>query len=101
MRRPLCVNRCPQLNLRLLYQYDLTRASEIPSPRGEGGTSFVPFFTRQVDQLDRSTDVAIYLTDVYCTFPTERPTLPVLWVVSPGGLATERFPFGDVLRLVQ
>ena len=98
----------PRIECELFYAdadlygpYELTRASDIPPPRGGGGTSFVPFFTRQVGRLDRSLEVAIYLTDGYGTFPTERPALPVLWVVSPGGLATERFPFGDVLRLIQ
>jgi predicted metal-dependent peptidase len=42
----------------------------------------------------------VYLTDGYGSFPTEEPRVPVLWVVTPGGLADEQFPFGEVVRLV-
>ena len=73
---------------------------ERPSPKGGGGTSFVPFFAR-IAQKDLSDGgVCIYLTDGYGTFPPEPPSLPVLWVVTPGGLADERFPFGEVARLL-
>ena len=44
--------------------------------------------------------VAVYLTDGYGCFPRERPLIPVLWVVTPGGLSSEDFPFGEVIRLV-
>jgi len=70
-------------------------------PVGGGGTSFVPFFDQMRDELQMaSSAVLIYLTDGYGTFPDTRPDHPTLWVVSPGGLASKRFPFGTVARLI-
>lgn len=34
------------------------------------------------------------------TFPDIYPELPVLWVVTPGGLDLTQFPFGEAVRLV-
>lgn len=70
-------------------------------PVGGGGTSFVPFFDQMRDELQMaSSAVLIYLTDGYGTFPDTRPDHPTLWVVTPGGLASKRFPFGTVARLI-
>lgn len=76
---------------------------EPPTPKGGGGTSFVPFF----DALSASTlvrplplTVAVYLTDGYGTFPSTPPRVPVLWVVPPGGALEGAFPFGRVVRMV-
>lgn len=74
---------------------------ERPQPKGGGGTSFVPFFQKVgKEDLTGGDGVCIYLTDGYGTFPDETPSLPVLWVVTPGGLDDEKFPFGEVARLV-
>lgn len=72
------------------------------APIGGGGTSFRPFFQqmRQLPPAQHHT-VLVYLTDGYGTFPAEPPGHPVLWVVTPGGLPTARFPFGTVVRLVR
>jgi predicted metal-dependent peptidase len=43
--------------------------------------------------------VALYLTDGYGEFPDESPALSGLWVVAPGGLDSEEFPFGAVVCL--
>jgi predicted metal-dependent peptidase len=43
--------------------------------------------------------VLVYLTDGFGTFPNKTPDHPVLWVVTPGGLESENFPFGNVVRL--
>jgi predicted metal-dependent peptidase len=43
--------------------------------------------------------VLLYLTDGHGTFPKQPPTLPVLWIVTPGGLDSRRFPFGTVARI--
>jgi predicted metal-dependent peptidase len=43
--------------------------------------------------------VLVYLTDGFGTFPSNTPDHPVLWVVTPGGLASESFSFGNVARL--
>ncbi|RYE93081.1 MAG: hypothetical protein EOO75_05190 [Myxococcales bacterium] len=72
-----------------------------PRPAGGGGTSFVPFFERiEQDDALREGGVAIYLTDGYGTFPSSPPSVPVLWVVTPGGLDSASFPFGEVARLL-
>lgn len=73
-----------------------------PTPKGGGGTDFRPFFTA-VTEAEREWDspaVCVYLTDGYGTFPEAPPAGPVLWVVSPGGLGVEDFPFGEVARLL-
>jgi predicted metal-dependent peptidase len=43
--------------------------------------------------------VLVYLTDGFGSFPKKAPDQPVLWVVTPGGLTSENFPFGSVVRL--
>jgi predicted metal-dependent peptidase len=44
--------------------------------------------------------VLIYLTDGYGTFPRQPPEHSVLWVVTPGGLPSNKFPFGSMARLI-
>ncbi|MFM7806320.1 MAG: VWA-like domain-containing protein [Planctomycetota bacterium] len=41
----------------------------------------------------------VYLTDGEGHFPSEHPTHPCLWVVTPGGADDSQFPFGEVLRM--
>ena len=76
--------------------HPLTAGSEIPPPQGGGGTDFRPIFGKVADH---DPDLLVYLTDGYGDFPEVAPRLPVLWVVPPGGLEDEGFPFGEVLRL--
>jgi predicted metal-dependent peptidase len=81
--------------------YEIEPNGKIPPPVGGGGTSFVPFFDAVRNTWDGNTNgVCIYLTDGYGRFPTEVPELPVLWVVTPGGLGLEQFPFGETVRLL-
>ncbi|THF88291.1 hydrolase [Deinococcus sp. KSM4-11] len=76
--------------------HDLSPGGTIPPPQGGGGTDFRPIFAL----LDaHEPDVLIYLTDGYGEFPPTAPRTPTLWVVPPGGLEDEGFPFGEVLRL--
>ena len=81
--------------------YKLDRASEIPPPKGGGGTSFRPFFTA-VEEIASSQedDLCIYLTDGFGDFPAKAPDYPVMWVLVPGGANDAEFPFGDILRMV-
>ena len=73
----------------------------ILTPQGGGGTSFVPFFDRVAATWDEHTQaLCIYLTDGYGEFPQIIPTLPTLWVVTPGGLDLAQFPFGETVRLI-
>ncbi|HIK32100.1 MAG TPA: hypothetical protein IGS17_17220 [Oscillatoriales cyanobacterium M59_W2019_021] len=81
--------------------YAIEPNGKIPPPVGGGGTSFVPFFDAVGETWDGySSGVCVYLTDGYGTFPPEPPELPVLWVVTPGGLPGEQFPFGETVRLL-
>ena len=69
-------------------------------PIGGGGTEFAPFFDA-ADEAGLVADgtVAVYLTDGEGPFPSEPPNYPVLWIVTPGGIDEDRFPFGDVVRM--
>ncbi|MBD2577135.1 VWA-like domain-containing protein [Oscillatoria sp. FACHB-1406] len=84
--------------------YPLNPKGDIPTPVGGGGTSFIPFFDR-VFHTDgcgwdgQSNGVCVYLTDGYGAFPSAPPPLPVLWVITPGGLDSQEFPFGETVRL--
>ena len=81
--------------------YPLNPNSILPKPKGGGGTSFVPFFDQvQANWDGYSRGVCVYLTDGYGTFPEKQPELPVLWVVTPGGLDLQKFPFGEAVRLL-
>ena len=96
----------PQLEAQLFYAdaalygpYPLD-GEGLKLPKGGGGTSFVPFFRKMAEELDPgSSTVLLYLTDGHGTFPDKQPDLPVLWIVTPGGLPSRRFPFGEVARL--
>jgi predicted metal-dependent peptidase len=98
----------PHLRCELYYAdtalygpYDLTGQSAIPPPIGGGGTDFRPFFaaiTKQHDPFHHG--LVIYLTDGYGVFPETAPPFDVLWVVTPGGLDLDEFPFGELVRLV-
>lgn len=102
------LNSYPHLICELYYTdaqvygpYRLETSSEIPKPVGGGGTSFVPFFEKvSVNRDWHECGVCVYLTDGYGTFPKEQPVFPVLWVVTPGGLNLEQFPFGETVRLL-
>jgi predicted metal-dependent peptidase len=95
--------------------YPLTAETDVtafPRPVGGGGTDFRPFFTavekeqREGDgstaysQLAQSETLCVYLTDGYGTFPEAVPEEAVLWVVLPGGLQLDAFPFGETVRLI-
>ncbi len=98
----------PHLKCELYYAdaeaygpYELSPDMTLPKPEGGGGTSFVPFFEKVAENWDGYTQsVCIYLTDGYGTFPDAAPQLPVLWVVTPGGLELQGFPFGEAVRLL-
>lgn len=102
------LNSYPHLQCELYYAnaeaygpHSLNPDSPLPSPKGGGGTSFIPFFIKVRENWDGYTQgVIIYLTDGYGTFPEQQPELPVLWVVTPGGLDLAQFPFGEAVRLL-
>lgn len=83
------------------YELD-NRNAIIPQAEGGGGTSFIPFFeTIETKRNLNLEGVCVYLTDGYGDFPQKVPSLPVLWVVTPGGLDLESFPFGETVRLIK
>ncbi len=102
------LNSYPHLECELYYAdadvygpYEVDANSDIPQPEGGGGTSFIPFFDRVSNSWDgMTTGVCVYLTDGYGSFPDTLPELPVLWVVTPGGLDLSQFPFGEAVRLL-
>jgi len=73
--------------------------AESVKPRGGGGTSFdAPFEDINAGKLE-SPEMAIYLTDGYCSFPKQQPSFPVLWVVTRNGCDLANIPWGMKLRL--
>lgn len=93
--------------------YPLTTGTDVnsfPKPVGGGGTDFRPFFDAVEKQernggspyslLGQTETLCIYLTDGYGAFPGPAPDYPTLWVVTPGGLGLDAFPFGEAVRLV-
>ena len=86
---------------RLYGPHKLERGDSIPQPKGGGGTDFRPFFETVEKSRDaHETAVAIYLTDGYGAFPAQAPQINTLWVVTPGGLALESFPWGESVRMI-
>lgn len=97
----------PQVNCELffadteLYGPHVIRPRDpLPIAQGGGGTDFTPFFDYLSQRRLSDDAVAIYLTDGYGRFPIKKPRIPVLWIVTPGGLETERFAFGTIVRLL-
>ncbi len=81
--------------------YELSVDTQIPKPKGGGGTDFRPFFEIIDRELDGSANgVCIYLTDGYGTFPASAPQIPTLWVLSPGSISEKQVPFGEAIRLI-
>jgi predicted metal-dependent peptidase len=67
------------------------------TPKGGGGTSFVPVFER-IRERRLKVRMLIYFTDLQGTFPKESPPFPVLWCVPEDQVANApRPPFGKVL----
>ena len=102
------LNSYPHLECELYYAdadaygpYNIDSKSSLPQPTGGGGTSFIPFFSIVGDNWDGlKSAICVYLTDGYGSFPDKKPELPVLWVVTPGGLSLEKFPFGEAIQLL-
>ncbi|MBV9258678.1 MAG: hypothetical protein JO215_11730 [Ktedonobacteraceae bacterium] len=81
--------------------YPLEDHAILPKPVGGGGTDFRPFFAQILTEyVEHSNGICVYLTDGFGTFPSEPPSLPVLWVLSPGGCDINAIPFGEAVRLI-
>jgi predicted metal-dependent peptidase len=99
----------PQIRGRLFFAdadlygpYEFSSSAPMPQARGGGGTDFNPFF-KWIESQSNSDSAAlcIYFTDGYGQFPQSAPNVPVLWVVSAGGLVSSEFPFGAIARVAE
>ena len=109
----------PAVRCRLYYAdaactgpFDVAADRPLPVAKGGGGTDFRPFFLATApgaggDAAEAAVfgasgvpRLAVYLTDGCGTFPESAPDRSVLWVVTPGGVGEDRFPFGEVVRMV-
>jgi len=66
--------------------------------RGRGGTDYEPVF-KYIKEKERDTDLLIYFTDFYCSFPKEKPKHPVIWVVTSQGDKSNTPPWGMIARI--
>ena len=81
--------------------YPMRANTPIPTPQGGGGTDFRPFFEAiRGHAFGWGRSVAIYLTDGWGNFPAHPSKIPTLWVVTPGGIDLDKFPFGEAIRLL-
>lgn len=74
---------------------------------GGGGTDFAPIISHIADYRDTEggntppgSILPIILTDGYAHLALDYDTAnPLLWVISPGGVDSDSFPYGDVARI--
>jgi len=81
--------------------YELTKAT-LPrfmdmKVKGGGGTSYVPLF-EEIEKTGKKKFLIIF-TDGFGTFPRERPTFPVLWVLTAKSINPDKIPFGTVAKI--
>ncbi len=102
------LNAYPAVRARLYYcdahldgPHDIETLNDAPPPVGGGGTSFRPFFEHlERDPSGATNPIAVYFTDGYGDFPEHAPSdHTTIWAVQPGGLESERFPFGEIVRI--
>jgi len=77
-------------------EYKLTQHTKVNIKfLGRGGTAFEPVFDYVEDEKIH-TDLLIYFTDLYGSFPATPPRYPTLWVSTAN---EKEVPFGKVLSL--
>jgi predicted metal-dependent peptidase len=64
------------------------------NPKGGGGTSFKPPFD-YIAENGIELDCAVYLTDMYGNYPTEKPPYQTVWLTTTD---KDDAPFGDVIK---
>jgi predicted metal-dependent peptidase len=72
---------------------------DTPTPKrltikGRGGTDFRPVFAWIEEQVEIHRPVTIYATDGYGSFPARPPEMPVIWLITQGGISSDKIPFG-------
>lgn len=81
--------------LQAVAQFEPMDGTEIPPTidiHGRGGTDFRPVF--EWIAIHAPDAVVLYATDGFGSFPTQPPTNPVIWLLTPASLGAERLPFG-------
>lgn len=68
------------------------------SPKGGGGTSFVPTF-EYLEKENINPLFLIYFTDGYCDDYPPEPSFPVFWIINSGGTKDFKPPFGKVVHI--
>lgn len=68
--------------------------NNVPKMVGGGGTAFEPVFD-WVEENHKEPCVLIYFTDLYGSFPREKPPYPVVWVSTTEQTA----PFGETINI--
>jgi predicted metal-dependent peptidase len=67
-----------------------------PEAAGGGGTDFRPAF-EYVEQNHPETNLMVFATDGYGSFPTEEPPYNVIWLTAPNTLPISSYPFGTAI----
>ena len=68
--------------------------ANVPKMVGGGGTAFEPPF-QWVEDNHHEPCVLIYFTDLYGSFPSEKPPYPVVWVCT----TDQQAPFGETINV--
>jgi len=66
--------------------------------KGRGGTAYEPVL-EYIEKHNLKHDLLIYFTDLYCTYPKERPPYEVLWVCSSQGNLSNKPPWGILIQI--
>jgi predicted metal-dependent peptidase len=85
-----------------IQHHEALDGTEVPRTmeiKGRGGTSFRSVFDWLDEQDEGGSTVVLYATDGFGTFPLRKPDRPVIWLVTPPGSASPKFPFGTTVRL--
>lgn len=82
--------------------FELTNATvgkfKMMKVHGGGGTNFIPAFEAIAKERPH-TQVIVFLTDGYGTFPEQSPASKVIWMLQPPHCNAEAVPFGKVILL--
>lgn len=99
---------CKMMNKSLVVLYVDTRVAGVQifepddhivlSPKGGGGTSFIPGFD-YINKADMSPACLIYFTDGYCDLFPPEPNYPVLWTVYNNNYFKPTF--GETIKIKQ
>lgn len=77
----------------------------VPKIRGGGGTDFAPAMKMMQKMHEENMNnqvIGIMFTDGYASMTNwEVPECPILWCISPGGVESDQFHCGEVIRIVR